>query len=228
MTAFDRAEEIAAWLGNLHPHQGPEDSCAIRDRIMSAIHEEKRELSEKLEKAQGEIETLNFHLKDKERDAAALIRLSNGLGERIQNRSRYTNPSNVDTALEHIDFLDLRLRNVTDERDRLKKCLEEVWMGLDEFLGVLRGVIPAESLKMWEGACRKMRSYTEKPSCSCSTTPHYAYCEKAEKRLCSGGQCKFEEGHDGDHVVNLRRRCICPNGTRTAIAHVNGCPAGGG
>lgn len=24
------------------------------------------------------------------------------------------------------------------------------------------------------------------------------------------------------------RKCVCPNGTRTAIAHVNGCPAGGG
>lgn len=24
------------------------------------------------------------------------------------------------------------------------------------------------------------------------------------------------------------KRCICPNGTRTIIAHVNGCPAGGG
>lgn len=44
MTAFDRAEEIAAWLGNLHPHQGPDETCAIRDRIMSAIHEEKRTL----------------------------------------------------------------------------------------------------------------------------------------------------------------------------------------
>lgn len=52
--------------------------------------------------------------------------------------------------------------------------------------------------------------------------------ECAKKRLCSGGECRLEEGHEGDHHLNLRRRCICPNGTRTAIAHVNGCPAGGG
>lgn len=36
---FDRGEEIAAWLGNMHHHPGPNEPCAIRDRICTAIHE---------------------------------------------------------------------------------------------------------------------------------------------------------------------------------------------
>lgn len=43
MTDFDRAEEIAAWLGNLHNHPGSDEPCAIRDRILSAMHESNRE-----------------------------------------------------------------------------------------------------------------------------------------------------------------------------------------
>lgn len=80
-------------------------------------------------------------------------------------KERKTAQHVIADAHEISGFLELRVGELTGERDRLKKCLEEVWLGMDEFLGVLRGVIPQASLDMWEAACRKMRAYTEKPKC---------------------------------------------------------------
>lgn len=49
MNAFEKAEAIAASID--HPHQGPNSTCAIRDRILSAIHEENGPVEIKLQEA---------------------------------------------------------------------------------------------------------------------------------------------------------------------------------
>ena len=64
--------------------------------------------------------------------------------------------------LEKVRLLELQIGELTEERDSLKKCLGEVWLGLDEFFGVIRGIIPDETLATWQEACRVMREYTEK------------------------------------------------------------------
>src|SRR3990167_1324420 len=73
--------------------------------------------------------------------------------------------ANLEVAVKAKFLADLQVGELIGERGRLKKCLEEVWLGMDEFLGVLRGVIPQSSLDMWEAACKKMRAYTEKRFC---------------------------------------------------------------
>lgn len=73
MTAFERAEEIVVWLGRIHVHTGPDDPCAIRDKIMAAIHEERADLSRMLELAQEREKLANAQI---ERLLASLERLT--------------------------------------------------------------------------------------------------------------------------------------------------------
>lgn len=48
------------------------------------------------------------------------------------------------------------------------------------------------------------------PKCGAAKEWHMSQCnaciDAVVKSLCSGGQCKLAEGHEGDHIFNLRRR----------------------
>lgn len=116
MTAFDRAEAIAASID--HRHQGPNETCAIRDRILSTIHEEKAELSRQLESEQKESRKF-YHLYCDtifQRDEARLERvLYQDALERIYQRLNDTVPAGYDVYLEISKIASEALSTKTDQ-----------------------------------------------------------------------------------------------------------------
>jgi hypothetical protein len=62
---------------------------------------------------------------------AEVEKLSKGLYERIQNRSRYINLSAVDTALDHIDFINLQNSELREHIERIGGEVPERLMPAD-------------------------------------------------------------------------------------------------
>lgn len=186
MTAFERAEEIAAQIN--HIHRGPNDPCVIRDMIMWAIHEEKAEISRKLESAQrlsaerdelitlknAEIERLNFlhkrdhSLADQWRDKNAVLELQVGelrdaLAWVKRNHNGYPEGHSTCGVCSRIDkALDGKVCPACSDRKTID-------------IGAPHGVVPC------------------------------ALCGITEKRVeeCGSGGCKLPRGH-GDHVAAKR------------------------
>lgn len=88
MTAFDRAEKIAAWLGNLHPHEGPNDRCAIRDEILSAIHEEVAVKVRELEQVLAQNATMGNQINELHLQVAELREAAKGALRGLEDLSK--------------------------------------------------------------------------------------------------------------------------------------------
>lgn len=69
--------------------------------------------------ASADAEELAYALKDAEKDAEALVKLSTGLHQRIEGRHDWVVPSNTQTALNFIDYLKRQNKS-------MKKALEEI------------------------------------------------------------------------------------------------------
>jgi len=160
-----------------------------------------------------EVEILKFHLRDKEADATALQKLSEGLHQRIEGKPDWVVASNCQTALNYIDFLKPQvdaMRPVVEAALKLNRAYTN-WKTLG-----LGGVDMLEAISAYENGLPKNLNHA----------PEWVgavQCPRCPYLMRKGGPCT-KCGYVERPVAEVRR---CPVCVDRCTCGYTGIPDGG-